>query len=125
MAHTRLPSDLVLQALWGSELGDVSLSIRSEQFQVLGGLRMPRTGAPGKRSYGLMPAVALMRQLGDASGVQTALGGSLLWDARESEVAALKLALCTSPSPSQEYCLSFDQTGGLTGRCNLKSAHHA
>ncbi|KAL1503904.1 hypothetical protein AB1Y20_012366 [Prymnesium parvum] len=106
--------------LWGDDLGDVTLSLRSEQFQVLGGLRLPRAAVPSRRSSGPLPSVAVLRQMGDAFGENTAVGGSLLWDAREREVAALKLALCTSPNPSQEYCLSFDHTGGLTGSVKAK-----
>lgn len=48
-------------------------------------------------------------------GRWAALGGSLLWDARERELSALRLALCAQPLENQFMSLSFDHTGGLTG----------
>ena len=52
-----------------------------------------------------------------------AVGGSLLWDARASEVSAVRLAICGKPSPQQDLSLSFDHTGGLTG--SLRAKHDA
>ena len=48
-------------------------------------------------------------------GRWAALGGSLLWDAREREIASMRLALCAQPAADQLVSLSFDHTGGLTG----------
>eukprot|EP00966_Prymnesium_polylepis_P277273 6406795-Prymnesium_polylepis.1 len=62
--------------------------------------------------------------MGDTAGVPTAVGGSLLWDLKEQGVAALRVAVSTSPTPSQELALSFDantQSGGLTG--SIQSKH--
>jgi len=110
----------VANAIWFDTLGDVSVAIRSSQFMLLGGLRMPRVQKPGQRACGLSPAVAVLRQFGEEGGVTTAVGGSLLWDARDHEVSAVRMALCTKPTPTQEFCLSFDHTGGLTGSVKAK-----
>ena len=44
-----------------------------------------------------------------------AVGGSLLWDAREHEIAALRFALTAQPRAGQQLTTSFDQSGTLTG----------
>uniref|UniRef100_A0A7S3AST3 Uncharacterized protein n=1 Tax=Haptolina ericina TaxID=156174 RepID=A0A7S3AST3_9EUKA len=109
------------QAVWLDDLGDASVAIRSSQFMLLGGLRMPRTQKLGRQGTGLSPAVAVLRQFGGEDGKYTAIGGSLLWDARDHEVSAVRLAMCTKPTPTQEFSLSFDHTGGLTA--SAKSQH--
>ena len=43
------------------------------------------------------------------------MGGSLLWDAREREVASLRLGVTAQPAPSHRVGVAFDQTGGLSG----------
>jgi len=103
--------------LWPSDLCDVSFALRSPQILVMGGLRMPRAPTPGVRAAGLSPGVAVLRQFGDptSNGQWAAVGGSLLYDAREHEISAMRLALAAQPASNQQVALSFDHTGGLTG----------
>jgi hypothetical protein len=75
--------------------------------------------AGGSRGTGLAPGVSFLRYLGDPTsdnGVFAAAGGSLLWDTREREVSAMRLALCTQPAPNAHLAASIDHTGGLSGR---------
>jgi len=102
--------------LWLPELCDVSVTLRSPQMLVLGGLRLPRAQRPGARGAGLSPGLAVLRQIGQpAQGQWAAVGGSLLWDSREQMVSSMRLALCAQPAANQQVSLSFDHTGGLTG----------
>lgn len=108
--------------LWLPELCDVSMMLRSSQLVVLGGVRLPRPASFASRGSGLSPGLAVMRHLGTPStdGQWAALGGSLLFDAQEREVSALRLALCAQPAANQLVSLSFDHTGGLTGSVKTK-----
>lgn len=103
--------------LWEPGLCDASVALRSSSLMVLAGVRMPRPSAPGVRGTGLSPALAVLRQFGEPAGGGrwAALGGSLRWDAREAEVAALRVALSAQPTASERVAVSFDHTGGLTG----------
>jgi hypothetical protein len=55
------------------------------------------------------------RCLSSVQGQWAAVGGSLLWDAREHEVSSMRLALCAQPATNQQVALSFDHTGRLSG----------
>ena len=98
------------------------MMLRSSQLVVLGGVRLPRPASFASRGSGLSPGLAVMRHLGTPStdGQWAALGGSLLFDAQEREVSALRLALCAQPAANQLVSLSFDHTGGLTGSVKTK-----
>jgi hypothetical protein len=50
--------------LWLPDLCDVSMTLRSSQYLVLGGVRLPRAQRPGVRGSGISPAVAILRHLG-------------------------------------------------------------
>ena len=80
--------------------------------------RVPRAAAPGVRGCGLSPGVAVLRQLGSprSDHVWAAIGGSALFDTREREVSAMRLALSAQSASNQQLSLSFDHTGGLSGR---------
>lgn len=81
-----------------------------EQAQT--GLKLPH------EEEGLVGSLGVLRRFGaaeGASGPWAALGGSLLWDARQRKLAALQVAACAELSPSQLVCLGVDQTGALTG----------
>lgn len=54
------------QELWLPEFCDASITLRSSQLLVLGGLRMPRSQRPGASATGLSPGLAVLRQIGDA-----------------------------------------------------------
>ena len=108
--------------LWLPELCDVSMTLRSTHGMMLAGLRMPRTQSSSRR--GLSPGVAVLRHIGEptAKGPWAAVGGAVLWDSREREVSAMRLAMCAQPSTNQLLALSFDHTGSLTGRYASPSA---
>jgi len=114
-ASTHLRGDLARE-LWLPGLCDVSVTRRSAEWLVLGGVRLPRAPQPGVRGTGLSPGLAVLRQIGapTAQGQWAAVGGSMLWDAREREFSSFRLALCAQPTSSQQVALSFDHTGGLT-----------
>lgn len=106
------------RALWLQKMCDASLTLRSSNLMVLGGLRMPRPLRDGQAASGLSGVVGVLRRFGaeDGSGDPwAAVGGSLLWDARERELSALRFAMCGQPLPNQRVCLGFDHTGSLTG----------
>ena len=104
--------------VWLRDLCDVSLTLRGATGLVLAGVRAPRAQTRSMRGGGISPGVAVLRHIGDSSagGPWAAVGGSLLWDAREREISAMRLALCAQPDANRQLCLSFDQTGGLSGR---------
>lgn len=110
------------QTLWLLNQCDASLTLRSSNLMVLGGLRMPRPHTDGQSASGLSGGVGVLRRFGAESGTAgrwAALGGSLLWDARERELAALRFAVCAEPASNQRVCVGVDHTGSLTG--SLKS----
>mmetsp|Transcript_26985 Transcript_26985/g.54268 ORF Transcript_26985/g.54268 Transcript_26985/m.54268 type:complete len:316 (-) Transcript_26985:626-1573(-) len=96
--------------LWLPDLCDVSVTLRSAELLVLGGFRLPRVGRSGIRGTGISPGLAVMRQIGEptAQGQWAAVGGSLLWDARNHELSSMRLALCAQPAANQHVSLSFD-----------------
>mmetsp|Transcript_14413 Transcript_14413/g.32941 ORF Transcript_14413/g.32941 Transcript_14413/m.32941 type:complete len:310 (-) Transcript_14413:796-1725(-) len=103
-------------SLWMPTHFDVSLSLRSAPLMVLGGLRFPRQQHPGHPATGLSGGVGVLRTFQIPAISQDgfgALGGSILWDARERELAALRLAFFVQPSPTQQLCASFDHLGKL------------
>mmetsp|Transcript_8790 Transcript_8790/g.14742 ORF Transcript_8790/g.14742 Transcript_8790/m.14742 type:complete len:313 (+) Transcript_8790:33-971(+) len=106
--------------LWQPQLCDASLSLRSSNFMVLGGLRAPRSPTQfNQRGNGLCGGVGVLRRFGEPSfqeGRWGAFGGSLLWDVRERELAALRFALCMQAAPSQQLSASFDHNGNVSGR---------
>lgn len=114
--------------LWLPEMCDVSATVRSANLTLLAGLRMPRAARPGVRGSGVSPGIAVLRQFGSGattgdttgSGQWAALGASVLFDTRSSEVSAMKLALAAQPAAHQQIALSFDHTGGLTGSVTAK-----
>lgn len=118
-AASRARSELAAE-LWVPRLCDASFTLRSAQLSVLAGLRMPRA-APGERGSGFSPALGVLRRFGGsaADGAWGALGGSLVWDARETKVEAMRLAACAQPSPGSRLGLAFDHTGLLSGSCTV------
>ena len=110
--------------LWLPDLCDVSLTVRSKSLLMLAGARMPRKPRPGMRGGGLSPALAVLGHFGDdlsaPDGKWAAVGGSLLFDTREREVSALRLALLAQPMDGHQYGMSMDHTGSLTASLKLK-----
>uniref|UniRef100_A0A7S3W6S4 Uncharacterized protein n=1 Tax=Strombidinopsis acuminata TaxID=141414 RepID=A0A7S3W6S4_9SPIT len=112
--------------LWLNQMCDASLTLRSANLMVLGGLRMPRPQQGLLPATGLSGGVGVLRRFGaeeGSAGPWTAVGGSLLWDARERELSALRFAICGQPMPGQRVSMGFDHTGSLTG--SLKSSWDA
>jgi hypothetical protein len=92
------------RTLWLHQMCDASLTLRSANLMVLGGLRMPRSQQDGQPCSGLSGGVGVLRRFGEEGGSDgrwTAVGGSLLWDARERELSALRLAMCGQLTPGQ------------------------
>lgn len=110
------------RTLWLHQMCDASLTLRSANLMVLGGLRMPRSQQGRQSASGLSGGVGVLRRFGEEGGSDgrwTAVGGSLLWDARERELSALRFAMCGQVAPGQRVSVGFDHTGNLSG--GLKS----
>jgi len=104
-------------SLWLPKHFDLSIALRSAPLMVLGGLRLPRAQQAGLPASGLSGGLGVLRTFQMPALSQAglvAIAGSMLWDARERELAALKLAACVQPSPTQQLCVSFDQTGSFS-----------
>lgn len=108
--------DLTRQ-LWLPSLTDAAITLRSPQLLMTAGVRMPRAPQPGQRGASVSPGLGVIKQFGENTGQGQwgAVGASVLWDAREREVAALRMAACLQPSADKQLALSFDHAGQLTG----------
>ena len=98
-------------ALWPADLCDLSVSVRSSNLMVLGGVKLPRAGASAA------PGIGVLRQFGDGTqqGRWAAVGGALSWDPRERQPAQLRVAACAKPaSHLPTLTLGFDHKGLLT-----------
>ncbi len=116
-AALRAARSQLTDEIWMPHLCDASVTLRSDQLMVLAGVRVPREPALGGRGAGVTPGLAVLRQVGSLAGggMWAAVGGSLLWDAREREVSSMRLALSARPSTHERIGLAFDHTGGLSG----------
>jgi hypothetical protein len=104
-------------SIWLAKKCDVSLVVRSTDFTVLGGLRMPhQSQAQLERS--ISPGLAVLRYFGDSSmqGPWMAAGGSLLFDWHASKVSSLRVGLAARPAHGQAFSVGFDEKGFLSSR---------
>lgn len=90
-ASTHLRGDLARE-LWLPGLCDVSVTRRSAEWLVLGGVRLPRAPQPGVRGTGLSPGLAVLRQIGAPTAQARACCSKLL--AQGCSLKGVPVPLC-------------------------------